>query len=84
MNTHSVDLDGYDLGQLAVLRTDLGQEVRPSGWDAPKGGHHRAGRLVFPDKAEDGTPVLGPEVRGLTLVIREVAGVPERSFEWTW
>ena len=37
MDTHSVDLDGYDLRQLAVLRNDQGQEVRPNGWDAPAG-----------------------------------------------
>src|SRR5512136_2348800 len=40
MDTHSVDLDGVDLRQSAVLRTDKGLEVRPSGWEAPKGGHH--------------------------------------------
>jgi hypothetical protein len=46
MDTHAVDLDGYDLKQLAVLRTDDGREVQPIGWDAPKGGHHRSGTLT--------------------------------------
>src|SRR5581483_5844402 len=45
LDTHAVDLDRYDLRQLAVLRTDQGQEVQPSGWDAPPGGHHRQGTL---------------------------------------
>lgn len=84
MNTHSVELDGYDLQQLAVLRTDQGQEVKPSAWDAPEGGHHRAGTLTFPDQGPDGRPVLNPEVRTITLVIRDIAGVAERSFQWTW
>ena len=82
LDTHSVELDGYDLRQLAVLRTDQGREVRPSGWDAPKGGHHRSGALTFPAMASDGSPLVGPTTRELTLVIRDVAGVPERVFRW--
>lgn len=83
MDTHAVDLDGYDLGQLAVLRTDGGREVRPSGWDAPKGGHHRSGTLTFPATAADGSPLIGPTTRAIELVIRDVGGVPERRFRWT-
>ncbi len=82
LETHSVDLDGYDLAQLAVLRTDQGREVAAEVWDAPKGGHHRAGTLRFPATV-DGMPVLGPEVRTITLIIRDVAGVAERRLEWT-
>jgi len=40
MNTHAVDLDGYDLKQLAVLRIDGGREIQPISWEAPKGGYH--------------------------------------------
>ncbi len=54
MNTHSVGLDGYDLRQLAVLRVNGTQEVTPVSWDAPLGGHHRSGTLVFPATAADG------------------------------
>jgi hypothetical protein len=82
VDTHSVDLDGYDLTKLAVLRNDRGKEVRPSGWDAPKGGHHREGTLAFPEKAPDGSPVIGSDTRRIELIIRDVAGVPERKFEW--
>ena len=82
MDTHSVDLDGYDLKKLAVLRNDGGEEVRPSAWDAPKGGHHREGTLTFPERIPDGSRVIGPDTRRIRLVIRDVAGVPERSFEW--
>jgi hypothetical protein len=83
MDTHSVDLDGYDLRRLAVLRTDRGAELRPLGWDAPKGGHHRSGTLSFPSTAPDGSAAIGPTTRTVQLVIRDVAGVPERRFEWT-
>ncbi|MBI2765930.1 MAG: hypothetical protein HYX53_08480 [Chloroflexi bacterium] len=82
MDTHSVDLDGFDLSKLAALRTDGGVEVAPTGWDAPKGGHHREGALTFPATV-DGRPLLGETVRGITIVLKDVAA-PERSFQWTW
>jgi hypothetical protein len=83
MDTHAIDLDSYDLRQLAVLRTDQGQEIQPSGWNAPAGGHHRTGTLTFPATTASGTPVIGPKTRTLELIIRNVSGVPERSFRWT-
>lgn len=82
MDTHSVDLDAVDLGRSAMLRLDQGREVAPTGWDAPKGGHHREGKLIFPDKGADGAPVIGPDTRVVELVIRDVAGVPERTLRW--
>lgn len=82
MDTHSVDLDGYDLRKLAVLRNDSGQEVRARAWAAPKGGHHREGTLSFPEKTANGGAMIGKDTREIRLIIRDVAGVPERSFEW--
>ena len=82
MNTHAVDLDGYDLKQLAVLRFDGRREVRPIGWEAPKAGHHRSGVLTFPAAGADGTPLITSGAHTIELVIRDVAGVPERVFAW--
>ena len=81
MNTHSVDLDGYDLSKLAVLRNDQGVEASPDGWDAPKGGHHRSGVLSFSNNI-GGKPIIGTETRTIELIIRDVAGVRERIFRW--
>jgi hypothetical protein len=83
MDTHAVDLDSYDLAQLAVLRVDGTREVRPASWDAPKGGHHRKGTLAFPTTAADGRALVGPGTRTVELMVRDVAGVPERVFRWT-
>ncbi len=83
MDTHTVNLDSYDLRQLAVLRTDQGQQIQPSGWNAPPGGHHRTGTLTFPATTASGTPVIGPKTRMLELIIRKVSGIPERNFRWT-
>jgi hypothetical protein len=82
MNTHAVDLDGYDLKQLAVLRIDGGREVQPTSWDAPKGGHHRSGTLTFPATDADGKPLMASGTRTIELIIRNVAGVPERVLAW--
>lgn len=81
MDTHAVDLDGYDLAQLAVLRVDGGPDLAPVRWDAPAGGHHREGTLAFPTE-QGGKPVIGAQTRTIELVIRDVAGVPERVFTW--
>ncbi len=82
LDTHAVDLDGYDLTRLAVLRTSDGREVRPTTWSAGPGGHHRAGALVFSANGADGRPVLTSGAGGFEIVIRDVAGVTERSFRW--
>jgi hypothetical protein len=74
MNTHSVDLD-YDLDQLSVLRTDKGDEVQASRWDGGRGGHHVNGTLYFPTVDLEGAGWV-------EVVIRDVAGVPERVLRW--
>lgn len=84
MNTHAVDLDGYDLKQLALLRIDSEREVQPTSWEAPKGGHHRSGTLTFPATDANGTSLIASGARTVELVIRDVAGVPERRFRWTF
>lgn len=78
MNTHSVDLDQYDLGKLAVLRDDTGNEYHSSSWDSALGGHHRRGTLAFPlpDSLSQGT------AKYVELVIRDVADIEERVLKW--
>ena len=75
MNTHSVGLS-QDLLTVCTLTDDQGNEYRPTNWDgSPPGGHHRTGVLEFP--ALEGDP------GSVTLVIRDIANVPARKFEWT-
>jgi hypothetical protein len=83
LDTHAVNLDAYDLVQLAVLRTPSGEEIAPLGWDALAGGHHREGTLNFPATAADGTPLIQADGGQLVLVIRDIAGIAERTFGWT-
>ena len=78
MNTHSVDLDQYDLGELAVLRDDAGKEYRPVSWDSAPGGHHRRGTLTFPLPDS----LSQEEEKYVEIVIRDVADIEERLLKW--
>ena len=74
INTHSVDLSD-DMTKITILRDDAGKEYKPTAWNGPGGGgHHRAGTLSF--AALTGKPKF------VELVIKWLAGVPERVFKW--
>ncbi|MBW2149138.1 MAG: hypothetical protein JRG73_11815 [Deltaproteobacteria bacterium] len=83
MNTHSVNLDSFKLEELALLSNDVGDQARPVKLDNPAGGgHHRSGILRFPAQTLDGKNLIRGGVNSIELVIRDVAGVPERIFRW--
>ncbi|MBI2880151.1 MAG: hypothetical protein HYY21_01080 [Candidatus Tectomicrobia bacterium] len=83
MDTHSVALDDYDMVKASLLRNGRGRAVRAGAWADPTGGgHHREGVLVFPLKEKEGTSVLTEGAQFIEVVIRDVAGVPERVFRW--
>ena len=78
MNTHSVDL-GLDLASLATLTNDTGITVQATTWEAPSGGHHVSGKLIFP-ATKDGKSILEGASK-LTLAIINVDAA-SRVFEW--
>ncbi len=78
MNTHSVDLS-MDLAMIATLTTDTGVSVQASTWDAPQGGHHVEGKLVFPAMSDGKSIIQGVSRLTLTLVGVDAAS---RVFEW--
>lgn len=74
MDTHSVDL-ADDMLKTVVLRDDTGTEYAPTAWDGPGGGgHHREGKLKF--------AALTTDTQSVTLIVRNIASVPERVFKW--
>ena len=74
LDTHSVDL-AIDILKLVVLRDDFGKEYTPTAWDgAGPGGHHREGKIKF--------AALTTNPRSLTLIVKNLAGIPERAFKW--
>ena len=74
MNTHSVDLSD-DMTKITLLRDEAGKEYKPTVWNGPSGGgHHREGTLNF--------AALTNKPKFVELVIKGLAGVPERVFKW--
>ncbi len=78
LETHSVDLN-MDLATLATLTTDAGVTIPAMLWDAPRGGHHVSGKLIFPAQ-KDGKSLLDGASK-LTLTILNI-DAPSRVFEW--
>ena len=74
LDTHSVNLDAYDLKSISVLRDDTGKSYLPTGAENKGSGHHREVALTFPK--------LSREAKRLELTIKDVAKVKERTFRW--
>jgi hypothetical protein len=73
-NTHSVNLS-FDPAAISVLRDSAGREYPAVAWEGSgPGGHHRSGVLRFPPPEQ--------ATKFIEVVIRGVAGVPERVFHW--
>ena len=74
MNTHSEAL-GEDMVAVSTLKDNAGREYHATAWQgSAPGGHHRKGVLEF-SYLEDNTA-------SITLIIKGIANVPERIFEW--
>jgi hypothetical protein len=73
LNTHSVDLDGYDFKNLTVLR-DEAKTYAPTKVESKGSGHHRQVALTFPKISEG--------AKRVEVIIKDVAGVKERTFRW--
>lgn len=74
LNTHSVDLS-QDMLQITELVDSQGNLYKPIAWEGDEpGGHHREGALIF-------SP-FSPVPDGIELKIKNVSGIPERSFKW--
>jgi len=74
LDTHSVNLDSYDLKVLSLLRDGTGKEYQPEQVENKGSGHHREVVLSFPKPP--------PANKRLELVIKGIAGVKERAFRW--
>jgi len=76
LETHSVNLDGYRFEALGTLRDDTGKTYPLQAVEsASGGGHHRQAVLRFGK--------VRPEAKTLELIVKDVAGVKERTFRWS-
>lgn len=74
LDTHSVNLDAYDLKALSLLRDDGGKVYKAGRVENRGGGHHRKTVLYF--------PTIPVGVQTVELIIKDIAGIQERSFRW--
>jgi hypothetical protein len=74
LDTHSANLDSFDLTVLSTLRDDTGIQLKPTAIENKGSGHHREAILTFP------RPSLNR--KWLELVIKDLAGERERIFRW--
>lgn len=74
LDTHSVNLDGYDLKSLSLLRDEAGKTYEVAKTENKGSGHHREITIIFSRPST--------EAKRLELVIQDVAGVKERTFRW--
>ncbi len=73
MNTHTVNLGGYDMVKISELVAS-GKSFAPLRWASTSDNvHHRSGVLTFPKFQ----PLFPAE-----LLIKTIAGVPVRRFQW--
>ncbi len=76
LDTHSVNLDGYKFDGIAMLRDDSGKTYPVEAVEQASGsGHHRQAVLRFGKVA--------PEAKTIELIVKDVAGVKERTFRWS-
>ena len=73
-NTHQGDLD-FKVDHISYLEDSSGKKYDPIQWEGdPPGGHHRSGKLLF--------PLLESKTDVIKLVLLNLYGIDERSFEW--
>jgi len=83
MDSHTIRLDQYLLDQSSTLANDQGVKVKASTWETSRPSkHHVSGTLYFPSKDASGKVLFGPGTRKVTLMIKGLAGISERVFQW--
>ncbi|MBI2650870.1 hypothetical protein HYX01_00155 [Candidatus Woesearchaeota archaeon] len=71
VNTHTVDLEQFDLTKIVKLEYDKTSLFPES---APKlSGHHNSGTLIFNAQKE---------IKKFKIIIKGIPGIEERQFEW--
>ena len=76
LDTHSVNLDGYKFEESVFLRDDSGKTYPLEAVEKTTGGgHHREAVLRFAKVAAETTMI--------ELVVKDVAGINERTFHWS-
>lgn len=82
LNTHSVELDKYDLGEITTLFIGNNMKIMEGiEWEALGGGHHISGMLKVPREYE-GEKTNYVEEDFIELEIKDLADIASRKFKW--
>lgn len=80
VDSHSVDLSGYNFEKSVLLRDSSGNQLGAVEWISESDdSHHRSGLIVFP-RDSLGDPPSGTEY--VEVIIRNLAGATERVLRW--
>lgn len=82
LNTHSVDLSGFNVDRLATFRNSEGLEIEEGfTWVSERdSSHHRSGYLKIPSKTREGASLITGKT---DYIILEVKGIEvPRTFKW--
>lgn len=84
LNTHEVNLTGFDPAVSSTLTNEKKEKPASTFRWVPnvEGVHHRRGLLLIPNRGTGGRTLWNSRTRSLTLEIRNLAGVPARTFSW--
>ncbi len=84
IQTHTVNLDVYDIVKLATLKDSQGNVYTPSEWteNQGSGGHHRSGILYFDLDDEAGNAIIDSQDTFFEIIVKDVGNVAVRSFKW--
>jgi len=74
LDTHSVNLDSYDLKTITFVRDGSGNLYRPASVEVKGNGHHRQATVSFSN--------VKKSPQAIELVIKSMAGIDERVFRW--
>lgn len=83
LNTHSVELDGYDLSQMTALYLGDGIEITEGiQWTMVEGGGHHISGMLKIERKEGETKLDYTDKESIRLEIKDLDGVASRVFEW--
>lgn len=82
LNTHSVELDKYNLEELTTLSIGNNIKIREGiEWETIGGGHHISGTLKVP-KEYKGEKINYTEAEFIELEVMDLADASSRRFKW--
>lgn len=82
MNTHSVNLDQYDLEKLITFKNDTGTVITDELTVKKDGAGHHMGIKIYIPKIINEKPTIDENTNEITIEISEIDNVVSRLFVW--